>query len=227
VKILLVEDDEIIGEAVQQGLEEAGYTVDWAQDGVAGLSLAAHRDHGLILLDVMLPGMDGWNICRTLRARRDPTPILMLTARDAVEDRVRGLETGADDYLPKPFDFSELLARVRAMLRRNAVNKGRIIEIADIRIDTQNHRVLRAGQEITLTPHEYLLLEALAMRQGQVLTREVILENVWTNEESLPNMVDVYIGTLRRKIDVGREEKLIRTVYGLGYSLRCPTSEGD
>jgi two-component system copper resistance phosphate regulon response regulator CusR len=148
----------------------------------------------------------------------------MLTARDAVEDRVRGLEMGADDYLPKPFDFGELLARVRALLRRAALHKGRVIQIADLSIDTKQRRVLRSGQEVSLTPREYSLLEALAVREGQTLTREVILEHVWMNEESLPNTVDVYVGMLRRKIDAGREgdAKLIRTMHGLGYSLRSP-----
>ena len=228
MKILLIEDEDTIGAAIQQGLEEAHYTVDWARDGRAGLDAALDELYGLIILDLMLPGRDGWSICQSLRARRDTTPILMLTARDAVGDRVRGLEMGADDYLPKPFDFGELLARVRALLRRDAVHKGRVIQIADLQIDTKQRNVLRAGQEVSLTPREYSLLEALAVREGQVLTRETILDTVWMNEESLPNNVDVYVGMLRRKIDAGRDAKLIRTVHGLGYSLRDPqTSEGE
>ena len=152
----------------------------------------------------------------------------MLTARDAVDDRVRGLDLGADDYLPKPFDFNELLARVRALLRREAVHKGRVIQIADLVIDTKQRRVLRGDQEVPLTPREYSLLEALAVREGQVLTRDIILENVWMDEESLPNTVDVYVGMLRKKIDAGREVKLIRTVHGLGYSLRSwPAGESE
>jgi two-component system copper resistance phosphate regulon response regulator CusR len=224
LRILLIEDEESIGGAVQQGLQEERYVVDWARDGRTGLDFAAAQTYALIVLDVMLPGVDGWTICRTLRTRRDTTPILMLTARDAVEDRVRGLEMGADDYLPKPFDFGELLARVRALLRRAALHKGRVIQIADLSIDTKQRRVLRSGQEVSLTPREYSLLEALAVREGQTLTREVILEHVWMNEESLPNTVDVYVGMLRRKIDAGREgdAKLIRTMHGLGYSLRSP-----
>ncbi len=224
MRILLIEDEESIGGAVQQGLQEERYVVDWARDGRAGLEMAGSQTYALIVLDLMLPGMDGWSICRTLRARRDRTPLLMLTARDAVEDRVRGLELGADDYLPKPFDFGELLARVRALLRRDALHKGRVIRIADLSIDTKQRRVLRSGQEVFLTPREYSLLEALAVREGQTLTREVILEHVWMNEESLPNTVDVYVGMLRRKIDAGREgdAKLIRTMHGLGYSLRSP-----
>jgi two-component system copper resistance phosphate regulon response regulator CusR len=228
VKILLIEDDETIGAAIQQGLEEARYVVDWARDGERGLALASGNLYVLLVLDLMLPGRDGWSICRALRARRDTTPLLMLTARDAVEDRVRGLEMGADDYLSKPFDFAELLARVRALLRRDAIHKGRVIEIADLQIDTKQRRVLRGGQEIPLTAREYSLLEALAAREGQVLTRDVILENVWMNEESLPNTVDVYVGMLRKKIDAGRDAKLIRTVHGLGYSLRSsPAGESE
>ena len=228
MKILLIEDEDTIGAAVQQGLEEAHYTVDWARDGHAGLDAALDELYGLIILDLMLPGRDGWSICSALRSRRDTTPILMLTARDAVGDRVRGLEMGADDYLPKPFDFGELLARVRALLRRDAVHKGRVIQIADLQIDTKQRNVLRAGQEVSLTPREYSLLEALAVREGQVLTRETILDTVWMNEESLPNNVDVYVGMLRRKIDAGRDAKLIRTVHGLGYSLRDPQNgEGE
>lgn len=222
MKILLIEDEESIGAAVRQGLEEAQYTVDWALDGDKGLDFAVTETYSLIILDIMLPKRDGWSICRALRSRRNTTPILMLTARDAVEDRVRGLDEGADDYLPKPFDFAELLARVRALLRRDAIHKGRVIEVADLQIDTKQRRVLRGGQEVPLTRREYALLEALAAREGQVLTREVILEHVWTNEESLPNTVDVYVGMLRRKIDAGRDVKLIQTVHGLGYSLRIP-----
>ena len=228
MRILLIEDEEVIAGAVRQGLEEAHHVVDWAPDGETGLDLASGGGYALIILDLMLPGRDGWSICRTLRARRDATPILMLTARDAIDDRVRGLDLGADDYLPKPFDFTELLARVRALLRREAVNKGRVIHVADLTIDTKQRRVLRGDQEVPLTPREYSLLEALAVRERQVLTREVILEHVWMNEESLPNTVDVYVGMLRRKIDTGRDVKLIHTIHGLGYSLRSPRAgEGD
>lgn len=225
MKILVVEDDELIGKAVVQGLQEARFQVDWTCDGTSGLRFAEQKGYGLIILDVMLPGVDGWQIVRTLRSRRDMTPILMLTARDSVDDRVKGLELGADDYLPKPFDFGELIARVRALLRRNAVNKGRVIKIGDLTIDTKERNVTRAGREVNLTPREYSLLEALATRAGQVLTRDVILEHVWTNEDSLPNTVDVYIGLLRRKIDSGHDAKLIRTVHGLGYSLRSVAPE--
>ena len=225
MRILVVEDEESIARVVQRGLQEERYEVDVAHDGTEGLHLATERAYALIVLDLMLPGVDGWQICKELRSRRDTTPILMLTARDAVSDRVKGLETGADDYLPKPFDFTELLARVRALLRRDKVHKSRVIKIADLEIDTGAHRVTRAGQEIALTPREYSLLEALAANEGRVLTREVIQERVWMDEESYSNTVDVHIGTLRRKIDSGHPVRLIQTVHGFGYTLKVPERE--
>ncbi|HEX5323048.1 MAG TPA: response regulator transcription factor, partial [Capsulimonadaceae bacterium] len=172
--------------------------------------------------DVMLPGMDGFRICEELRERGVASPILMLTARDAVRDRVHGLQIGADDYLPKPFDFAELVARVQALLRRDRLHKTRQIKIADLEIDTRARRVMRGGQEVALTPREYALLEALASHEAQVLTREVIQERVWLDEESSSNTVDVYIGSLRKKIDAGHEVKLIQTVHGVGYTLKAP-----
>ncbi len=222
MRILLIEDEVPIAEVIKLGLEQAGYTVALAHDGISGLERAREGRWALLVLDVMLPGMDGWEICRTLRDERDPTPILMLTARDAVQDRVQGLDLGADDYLPKPFDFSELVARVQALLRREHIHKTRTLTVGDLVIDTRLRRVTRAGTEITLTPREYTLLEALAGREGQVLTREVILERVWLDEESLSNTVDVYVGLLRRKIDAGHDAKLIQTVHGVGYVLRSP-----
>ena len=222
MRILLIEDEEPIAEVVKQGLEQAGYSVSVAHDGVSGLHAAQAARFSLILLDVMLPGLDGWQVCRALRQGRDTTPILMLTARDSVPDRVRGLELGADDYLPKPFDFSELLARVQAVLRREHVHKSRLIQVADLEVDTRLRQVTRAGQEIALTPREYSLLEALAGREGQTLSREVILERIWFDNESLSNTVDVYVGLLRRKIDSGHAVKLIHTVHGVGYLLRAP-----
>ena len=226
MKILLVEDEGPIADVVRQGLEGAGYTVDVAADGHAGLALAEDKLYGLIILDVMLPKLDGWGVCAALREARSATPILMLTARDSVQDRVRGLELGADDYLPKPFDFTELLARVRALLRRDRLHKSRVIHIADLEIDTATRLVRRAGKEITLTRREYDLLEALAGHEGQVLTREVIQERVWLDEESYSNTVDVYVGLLRRKIDAGQAARLIQTVHGVGYVLRVPAAEG-
>ncbi|MGI4787559.1 MAG: response regulator transcription factor [Janthinobacterium lividum] len=222
MRILLIEDEVPIAEVIKQGLEQTGYSVTMAHDGLSGLEKAREGRWALLVLDVMLPGMDGWEICRTLREERDATPILMLTARDAVQDRVRGLDLGADDYLPKPFDFSELTARVQALLRRENIHKARMLHVGDLEIDTRLRRVTRARSEITLTPREYTLLEALAGREGQVLTREVILERIWLDEESLSNTVDVYVGLLRRKIDAGHDVKLIQTVHGVGYVLRAP-----
>ena len=225
MKILLIEDEEAIAAVVKKGLERAQYQVTVAPDGVAGLEMATEELYSLIVLDLMLPRLDGWGVCRALRERGDPIPILMLTARDAVEDRVIGLSMGADDYLPKPFAFAELLARVQALLRRDRKHKGRRIVIEDLEVDTQLRRVRRAGQEVELSPREYALLEALATHEGQVLTREVILERVWLDEESYSNTVDVCVGTLRKKIDAGHPVKLIQTVHRVGYTLRRP-SEG-
>jgi DNA-binding response OmpR family regulator len=222
LRILLVEDDASIAAVVKRGLEESRFSVDVAADGEAGLQQALTGVYGLILLDLMLPKRDGWSVCEELRRRRLPTPILMLSARDQVRDRVRGLELGADDYLPKPFDFTELLARVRALLRRERLHKSSVIRIDDLEIDTSACTVTRAGQSIYLTRREYTLLEALASNEGRVLSRQAIQERVWMDDESYSNTVDVHIGLLRKKIDAGRPMKLIQTVHGLGYSLRRP-----
>jgi DNA-binding response OmpR family regulator len=226
MKILLIEDEPEIAAVIRQGLEGARYTVEVADDGVTGLELALTESYSVIILDLMLPGIDGWQVCQRLRARRNPVPILMLTARDAVDDRVRGLEMGADDYLPKPFAFRELKARIQALLRRDKIHKGRTVRVADLEIDTGVQRVTRAGKEIPLTQREYRLLEALATREGQVLTREMIQQSVWQDDDSYSNTVDVHIWGLRKKIDVDHEIKLIHTVHGRGYMLREP-SNGD
>jgi DNA-binding response OmpR family regulator len=225
MKILLIEDDEVIADLIRTGLEEARFTIDVAHDGASGLERALSEDYALIILDLMLPGQDGWSICESLRSHRRSVPILMLTARDAVEDRVRGLETGADDYLPKPYDFVELLARVRALLRRDKLNRASVIRIADLEIDTAGSRVRRAGQEIDLTPREFTLLAGLAASAGQVLTREMIQQRLWRDDESFPNTVNVHITSLRRKIDAPYETRLIHTVHGVGYTLRAPETE--
>jgi two-component system copper resistance phosphate regulon response regulator CusR len=221
VKILVVEDEAGIARMLRQGLEEANYVVDVASDGETGLQMALDNNYHLILLDVMLPRRDGWSVCEELRSYRNRTPILMLTARDAVNDRVRGLDSGADDYLPKPFDFQELLARVRALLRRDRMHKTKVIRVSDLVIDTAQRKVIRAGREIQLTNREFELLEALAAHEGKVLTREAIQERVWMNEDSFSNTVNVYIGMLRKKIDADHSVKLIQSVHGVGYTLRA------
>jgi DNA-binding response OmpR family regulator len=227
MRILLVEDEEGLGSVIKQGLEAVRYAVDWATDGTSGLEMARHGGYDLVLLDVMLPGRDGWSICEALRARRDRTPILMLTARGDVDDRVRGLELGADDYLPKPFAFKELRARVAALIRRNHVRKGAVIRIADLVIDTQRRSVERGGEPVTLTPREYALLEALARREGETLSRELIQERVWGDAESYSNTVEVHVSSLRRKIDADRPVRLIHTISRVGYMLRAPAGEED
>jgi DNA-binding response OmpR family regulator len=224
MQILLIEDEPSIAEVIAQGLEQSGYAVSVASDGNTGLEMVETELYALLILDVMLPGLDGFEVCKTLRSKRNTVPILMLTARDAVPDRVHGLELGADDYLSKPFDFSELIARVQALLRRDRLHKSRTIRVADLEIDTRMRRVTRAGQEVSLTRREFTLLAALAGREGQVLTREVILDDVWNDDASLSNTVDVYVGLLRRKIDAGHPVKLIQTVHGVGYTLRAPSS---
>jgi DNA-binding response OmpR family regulator len=225
MRILLVEDEKPIASVIRRGLESSRFNVDWAEDGEAGLKLALEREYALIILDLMLPKRDGWSVCQELRNRRMVMPILMLTARDAVEDRIRGLETGADDYLSKPFEFAELVARVRALLRRDKIHRARVIRVADLELDTSSGTVRRGGQEIHLTRREFTLLEALAANEGRVLTREAILDRVWMDEESYSNTVDVHIGLLRKKVDAGRDVKLIQTVHGVGYSLRTPDTE--
>lgn len=222
MKILLVEDEPGIARLICRGLEGAGYTVETASDGARGLALARENAYGLLILDLMLPRIDGLRVCEELREDSSRVPILMLTARDATEDRVRGLDAGADDYLPKPFAFPELLARVRALLRRDKVHRTRVLRVADLVIDTAQRRVTRAGREIGLSHREYELLEALAAHEGRVLTREAIQERVWMDEESYSNTVDVYIGLLRKKIDADGAPKLIQTVRGQGYTLRVP-----
>lgn len=225
MRVLLIEDEEGIADEIQEGLEEERFHVDVASDGLSGLERAAETEYAVILLDVMLPGISGWEVCQRLRARRILTPILMLTARDAPSDRVRGLEIGADDYLPKPFHFPELVARVRALQRRDKMHRVRVITIADLTIDTGAHRVFREGEELNLTEREYTLLEALASHEGRVLSREFIQERVWGDDEALSSTVDAWVHLLRKKVDAGRSVKLIQTVHGVGYALRARAGE--
>ena len=223
MRVLVIEDEPAIAEAIREGLEDEHFLVDVAHNGRKGLEMAEDGLYAALVLDLMLPGIDGWEICRRLREDGNRTPILMLTARGAPDERVKGLDMGADDYLPKPFHFPELLARVRALVRRDRVHKGRTIKVADLEIDTNARSVTRAGKPITLTGREYTLLEALASREGHVLSRETIQERVWMDDESLmssSNTVDVHIGQLRKKIDGGHDVKLIHTVRGSGYTLK-------
>jgi two-component system copper resistance phosphate regulon response regulator CusR len=225
MRILLIEDESALGAVIRQGLEAARYSVEWARDGNEGMRLAQRAEHDLIVLDLMLPGKDGWSICEDLRSRKVRTPILMLTAKGEVGDRVRGLEMGADDYLTKPFAFPELRARVQALLRRDRTNKARVVRIADLEIDTHTRRVERGGREIALTPREYSLLEALALAEGETVSREVIQERVWAASDRYSNTVEVYIHSLRRKVDQPGQPKLIQTVHRYGYTLRPPDTD--
>lgn len=222
MRLLVVEDDEEIAEQIARTLTGDGYTVDVLHNGREAPDEVAMHAYGLVVLDIMLPGMDGWAVCRELRLRRESVPILMLTARDSIDDRVRGLEDGADDYLVKPFDARELQARVRALIRRDKVVRTGVIRVADLEIDSKSHRVTRGGREIRLTPREYSLLEALARNVGRTLTRDVILERIWDSEENTENAVNFHVTSLRKKIDAGTDAKLIHTVHGFGYVMRSP-----
>ena len=221
MKILVVEDEPKTGDYLKQGLGEAGFVVDLARDGFDGLHLALTEAYDLAILDVMLPGLDGWGILRRLRAAGGEVPVLFLTARDEVDDRVRGLELGADDYLVKPFAFAELLARVRTLLRRGSKSKeADNLRVADLELDLLRRRVTRAGKRIDLTAKEFTLLELLLRRQGEVLPRSLIASQVWDmNFDSDTNVVEVAVRRLRAKVDDDFTPKLIRTVRGMGYVL--------
>jgi DNA-binding response OmpR family regulator len=221
VYILVVEDERRLAQVVRKVLEEEGHTVDIAHDGEEGLAMAMEGSHDVIALDILLPGIDGIEVCRTLRASRVDTPVLLLTALDAVEDRVRGLDAGADDYLPKPFAFQELLARLRALGRRRVqVREPDRLSAADLVLDLRRRRAERNGEIIELSPKEFALLEFLMRNEGRVVTRTQILDHVWGYEYSPDsNLVDVYVTYLRRKVDRGHDRKLIRTVRGSGYAL--------
>lgn len=220
MKILVVEDEERVAQFIQKGLKEEGHAVDVSYDGEDGGFLAEVNDYDLILLDVMLPKKNGINVCREIRARGVVTPVLMLTARDSVEDRVRGLDAGADDYLVKPFAFEELLARVRALLRRRADTKTPTLQLADLELDPITRLVTRAGKPIRLTTKEYSLLEYLLRNANKVLSRTLIGEHVWDmNFDPESNVIDVYISHLRNKIDKGQDVALLHTMRGQGYLL--------
>jgi two-component system copper resistance phosphate regulon response regulator CusR len=223
MKILIVEDEAKTGDYLRQGLAEAGFVVDLARDGLDGMHLALTESYDLAVLDVMLPGIDGWQVLQGIRRAGKELPVLFLTARDAVDDRVKGLELGADDYLVKPFAFSELLARVRTLLRRREKAKeAEVLRAADLELDLLRRRVVRAGRRIDLTAKEFTLLELLLRRQGEVLPRSLIASQVWDmNFDSDTNVIEVAIRRLRAKVDDGFEPRLIHTVRGMGYVLEA------
>ena len=221
MRLLVVEDERGIASALRQGLSESGYAVDLARDGVEARDYAQSASYDVILLDILLPKLDGLSLLRDLRRRGLSTPVLLLTARDAVDDRVAGLDAGADDYLVKPFSFSELLARIRALLRRPALQSANRLVTGSIAMDLGARVVTRSSQTITLTPREFAVLEYLLRHPGQALSRSQIAERVWSWEfHGETNIVDVYIGYLRRKLDAPGEPSVIETLRGFGYRLR-------
>ena len=220
MRILLVEDEPSAARMMAKGLREQTYAVDVAQDGEGALYQANVNDYDLIILDIMLPGKDGFEVCRELRAAGSPVPVLMVTARDTIDDRVEGLDTGADDYLTKPFDFRELLAHIRALLRRGQSLQPDTIKVDDLEIDTMARQVRRGGRGVYLTAKEYALLEYLARRAGEVVARADIAEHVWDESfDPFSNLIEVYVQRLRRKIDDGHATKLLHTRRGAGYVL--------
>jgi two-component system, OmpR family, response regulator len=221
MRLLLVEDDAKLVRALQRGLSREGYAVDLASSGDEALEQARSYEYDAVVLDVMLPGRDGFAVCRELRKREQWVPVLMLTARDHVRDRIRGLDAGADDYMVKPFDFGEMLARLRALTRRGPSERPAVIEIGDLYIDPAAHVVTRAGRNVELTPREFALLLFLARRAGEVVPRTELLEHVWDeSEDGSTNVVDVYVGYLRRKLERPfRRRPLIRTVRGVGFMV--------
>jgi two-component system copper resistance phosphate regulon response regulator CusR len=223
-----VEDEERVAAVIARGLREQSYAVDAARDGEEALYLAAVNQYDLFVLDVLLPVKDGYTVCRELRALGQRQPILMLTARDAVDDRVAGLDAGADDYLVKPFDFKELLARLRALLRRSVDLRPAVARVADLSLDTGSHVVQRGGRAVPLTAKEYALLEYLVLNAGRVIGREQIAQHVWDDAfDPLSNVIDVYIRRLRAKLDQGGEPRLIHTRRGEGYCLTAEPGASD
>jgi two-component system copper resistance phosphate regulon response regulator CusR len=220
MRILIVEDEKKLCDLIERALKAERFAVDAATDGNAGWRLADSYDYDLIILDLMLPGMSGAEILQRIRRRNQQVPVLILTAQDATEEKVRNFEAGADDYLTKPFAFAELLMRVKALLRRGPTSRAAVLRVADLEIDRMFQQVKRAGRKIELTPKEYALLEYLATNPGRVFSRAMIIEHVWDQSfEGLTNIVDVYVRHLRRKVDDPFPTKLIRTVRGVGYSL--------
>jgi heavy metal response regulator len=222
MRILVVEDEKKVASFIKKGLEEEGYAVDVAADGEEGLSMALARVHDLIILDIRLPKMDGLRVLQALRQDHVAAPVLLLTVRATIEDKVLGLDAGADDYLTKPFAFQELVARVRALLRRRAEAEPAVLRIDDLTLDPARRTVTRGGEEIDLTPREFALLDYFMRNPGRVLTRTMIAEHVWDYSfDTSTNVIDVYVNYLRRKIDAGRASKLLHTVRGVGYVLKA------
>ena len=221
MRLLVIEDQDKVSGFIQKGLEEEGYAVDIARDGREGLSMALDRVHDLIILDIQLPKIDGLQILRELRDQGVATPVLLLTVRATIEDKVLGLDSGADDYLPKPFAFQELVARIRALLRRRPDTEPALIKIADLTLDPARRMVMRGDRRIDLSPREFSLLNYFMRNPERVLTRTMITEHVWDYDfDSDTNVIDVYVNYLRKKIDTGRNNKLIQTVRGVGYMMK-------
>ncbi|HYW43815.1 MAG TPA: response regulator transcription factor [Bryobacteraceae bacterium] len=228
MRILVVEDQVRVAGFIAKGLREKAYAVDVARDGEQALYQASVNEYDLVILDVMLPVRDGHSVCRELRAAGFRAPILMLTARDSVDDRVAGLDSGADDYLTKPFDFKELLARLRALLRRSTTLRPPVARVADLTLDTGSHAVTRAGKTVGLTAKEYALLEFLVLNEGRVVGRERIAQHVWDESfDPFSNIIDVYVKRLRNKLDTGYGQRLIHTRRGEGYILTVQPGAGD
>ena len=228
MRVLIVEDEVKMARALRRGLEQEGYAVDTAADGEEGLFQGTENPYDVIVLDVMLPKLDGFEVCRRLRAAGRWAPVLMLTARDGVADRIAGLDVGADDYLVKPFSFGELLARLRALLRRSPVERPPVLAAGDVVLDPATHTVTRSGQPVELSVREFGLLEYLMHRPAQVVTRTDILEHCWdVNYDGFSNVVDVYVGYLRKKLEQPFGRPLIRTVRGVGYVLDPVPADGE
>jgi heavy metal response regulator len=224
--ILLVEDETKVARFIKRGLEAAHYSVDVERDGEAGLQKLAEGDYDLVILDVMLPKLDGFGVMQAIRQQKMKIPILLLTARVTVADKVMGLDLGADDYLTKPFAFEELLARVRALLRRGSVSGPAVLAVADLKLDPVSREVTRGGKRIDLTPKEFALLEFLLRRREHILSRAVIAQHVWgVDYDTFTNVIDVYVNYLRKKIDGDSDVKLIHTVRGVGYVLKEDTEQ--
>ena len=221
MRILVIEDEKKVADFIRRGLKEEGYAVDTASDGENGLLQAMEIDYDLILLDLMLPVLDGISLCKKLRENNIQTPLIMLTAKDSVKDKVRGLDSGADDYLTKPFSFEELLARIRALLRKERSHRSTRLQAGDLVLDLVSHKVWRGKDEIMLTAKEYALLEYFMRNAGTIITRTMISEHVWDiNFDTFTNVIDVYVNYLRNKIDKGQSRKLIHTIRGRGYILK-------